>query len=94
MKNRLFLIFYAIAFLSLTLFPHIILQPGGIGSNPLTLGQVSLGFLFFGGIWFVYKNRHLPGFDVLWKYLFVFLVVVFGTLAWGYLKEKYRDSKK
>lgn len=94
MKYRFFLLLYAIAFFCLTLFPHIILQPGGIGSNPLTLGQVSLGFLFFGGIWFVYKNRHLPGYDVLWKYLLVFLVVVFGTLALGYLKEKYRDSKK
>ncbi len=94
MNYRFFCISYAIAFICLTLFPNIILQPGGIGSNPLTLGQVALGYLFFGGIWFVYRNRHIQPFDTLWRYILMLLIVLFGTLVWGYIKEKYSNRKK
>lgn len=94
MPVRFFLVLYLLAFLGATLFPWVVLQPPGIGSNALTLGQVSYGFLFFGGIWFVYSKRHIPPFDILWKYIFAFLLVLFGTLIWGYIKDKYTDRKK
>lgn len=94
MSSKLFLVTCSLAFFCYIFLGHLVLQPAGIGSNPLTLKQVALGYLFFGSIIFVYSKRKEPPYDAIWGMLRMFLLVLFGILVWGYIKGRYLDSRK
>ena len=94
MTGKFYLATCSVALFCYIFLGHIVLQPAGIGSDPLTLKQLAFGYLTIGSFVFVYTKRKSPPYDALWKLMRMFLFVLFGTLIWGYIKDRYLSNKK
>ena len=56
----------------------------------VTSTDIVVNVLFWGGIAVVFFLRNTPPFNTIWKGIVMFFVVLFGTLMWNNIKDKFK----
>jgi hypothetical protein len=90
----IFCITYIIAIFGLIFYPDIILDQGGVGAEPLTLGYACGFYLFVGGILFLRHYRDNPIIGPIYNVVKLFFIVLFATLMYGFIKQKFKEEYK
>lgn len=86
---RSFFIVYVVTMLVYIFFGWVELQGSSVGAERYTLGQLCAFLLIAEPVYLVYLLRRKPPFDEVWRVIVLFLVVVIGTLVWGYIRDTY-----
>jgi hypothetical protein len=81
------LFFVAISFFCYAFFHNTIIAEATGSAGAITGGDLGVMGMVVSGIFFVYKNRHLPGFGRLWTYIALFLIILVGTIAADNIKN-------
>lgn len=87
----IFYVTYAITILLVIFCPDYILEPGDIGTNPITIGDLGGLLLVIGGVWWLRHYRHHPIIGPIYYVVKMFFIVLFATLFVNYAKKEVKE---
>ena len=87
----IFYITYIAAILLAIFCPDYVVDPGGVTTEPLTLGVFCWLYIVAGGYWWLSRHKDHPILGPIYHVIRLFFIVLFVTLFANYAKKELKE---